>query len=112
MPINGLISNSYSDYTQNKAESLSKVDTANAEDKKLLEVCQEFESIFVNMMLKAMRESVNDEDSLIPKSAGTEMFESMRDEELAKQMTMGKTNSGFGLADTLYSQMKASKAYR
>lgn len=112
MPINGLISNSYSDYNQNKAENLSSLDVSKAENEKLLEVCQEFESIFVNMMLKAMRGTVDDEDSLIPKSAGTEMFESMRDEELSKQMTMGSTNSGFGLADTLYSQMKASKAYR
>lgn len=110
MPIERISSNSYDELIKNRVDNLSKVDTVNTEDEKLMEVCRDFESIFVNMMLQTMRGTVDDENSLIPKSQGTKTFESMRDEELARQMSM--EGSGFGLSETLYNQMKASKAYK
>lgn len=109
MPISSLGSTSYMDLNQNKVETLGRVDASKAEDEKLLEVCRDFESIFVNMMLKTMRGTVDDEDSLIPKSEGTKMFETMQDEEMAKKLSM--EGSSLGLAETLYSHMKASRAY-
>lgn len=109
MPINSLGSASFMDHAQTRAESLSKTKTDET-DEKLLAVCKEFESIFVNMMLKTMRGTVNDEASLIPKSEGTKMFEQMQDEEMSKKLSL--EGSGFGLSDTLYDHMKASKAYR
>jgi peptidoglycan hydrolase FlgJ len=109
MPVNNLGTSSYVDLNKNRAENLSRV-SEDAENEKLLEVCREFESIFVNMMLKTMRGTVDDESSLVPKSEGTKMFEQMHDEEMSRKLSL--QGAGFGLADTLFNHMKASKAYR
>lgn len=75
------------------------------EDKeKLQKACQEFEAIFLNMMLKQMRASVM-EGGFTEKSHAREIFEEMHDEELAKAMSQGK---GMGLAQQLYQQLTAT----
>lgn len=68
---------------------------------KLQEVCKEFEAIFLNMMLKQMRRTVP-EGNLVEKSFAREMYESMQDEEMAKEMAKGR---GIGLAQELYKQL-------
>ena len=73
------------------------------DDEKLMEVCQEFESIFTYMMLKEMKKTVPD-NGIIEKSQGTLMFEEMHLEELSKDMAKG--NNGTGLARMLYDQFK------
>lgn len=70
--------------------------------KKLMEACQQFEAIFINMMLKQMRSTVA-EGGLTEKSQAREIFESMKDEKLAEEMSKSK---GFGLAQFLYKQMQ------
>lgn len=90
----------------NPANPLSQVDkTANirqTEDpEKLMEVCKEFESIFLNMILKQARSSIGD-GGLTEKSYGREIFEEMQDEEMAKSMAKGQ---GVGLAQELYKQL-------
>lgn len=72
------------------------------DDEKLKSVCKEFESIFLNMMMKQMRATVQKSD-LIPSSMGTEVFEGMLDEKLMEEASKGR---GFGLGDSLYNQMK------
>lgn len=109
MPLGGINPMLNVDLNTGRADTLSRVNPETAEDERLLEVSREFESIFVNMMLKSMRGTIVEDDSLIPKSQGTKMFEEMYDQELSKEMTMG--GSGIGLAETIYKQMKASKAY-
>lgn len=109
MPINGLNSMTATNINVSNAESLSNVSVESAEDEKLLQVSREFESIFVNLMLKSMRGTLNQEDSIIPKGQGTKMFEEMYDQEISKEMSLN--GSGIGLAETIYTQMKASKAY-
>lgn len=68
---------------------------------KLYEQCQEFESLFVQMMLKEMRATVN-KSGLIDGGYAEEIFDDMLYEERAKSMTR---NAGFGLADQIYLEL-------
>ncbi len=69
---------------------------------KLFEQCQEFESIFVKMMLKEMRNSVDKSDSLLSGGWAEDIYSDMLDDQYSK--TMAKS-AGFGLADQLYKQL-------
>ena len=62
---------------------------------------QEFETMFVMEMFKAMRKAVPD-GGLFEKSSATEMFTEMLDTETAKAATTGK---GLGIAEAMYNQM-------
>jgi len=99
LPNNNIIDN-YKDISkiQEKAATVNKDD-----DKKLMEVCKEFESIFIYMMLKEMRKTVP-EDGLIEKSQGTRIFEEMYMDELSKEMSKG--DNSLGIAKMLYDQFK------
>ena len=68
---------------------------------KLYEQCREFESIFVNMMLKEMRGTV-EKSGLIDGGQAEEIFSDMLYDEYAKGMS---TNAGFGLADSVYLEL-------
>ncbi len=63
--------------------------------------CQEFESIFVNMMLKEMRKTV-DKAGLLDGGQAEDIFQDMLYDEYAKDMTRA---AGFGLADQVYRQL-------
>jgi len=69
--------------------------------KELMKACQDFESIFLNIMLQEMRNSVP-KDDLTEKSFGRDIFESMLYEKYADEMA--KTNS-VGLAKIIYDQL-------
>ena len=71
------------------------------DDKELKIACQEFESIMLNMMYKSMKTTIIKSD-LIEEEPGTEIFESMQDENLME--TASKTGS-LGLAESLYKQL-------
>ncbi|KAB2952595.1 flagellar biosynthesis protein FlgJ [Heliorestis acidaminivorans] len=75
------------------------------EDKKLRELCQEFESIFIYQMLKSMRNTI-DRSDLIPESPGRQIWESMLDEEYAKEMAK---KEDLGLARLLYQDLSGQK---
>jgi len=75
---------------------------AKKDDAALLKACQDFEQIFLHMLLKEMRSTIPD-SGLTEKSTAREIFEDMYDEELAT--TMSK-NNGIGIAKMLYEQMK------
>ena len=92
------------DYQMNTTPPVkSDVQTRYKEDpEKLMEVCKQFESVFLNMMLKQMRATVA-EGGLTEKSHGREIFESMQDEKLADEISKG---NGVGLAQFLYKQMQ------
>lgn len=73
-----------------------------AKDKeKLKTAAQEFESYFIQMMFKEMRNTVPT-DGLIPKSNAEQIFQSMLDEEVAASAAEGQ---GMGLAKMIYEQM-------
>lgn len=75
----------------------------NADDQKLKEVCQDFESIFLNMMMKEMRKNVPD-SGIVEKSQGSLIFEDMYMEELSNEIS--KSENGIGLAKEMYEQLK------
>jgi Rod binding domain-containing protein len=69
---------------------------------KLYEQCQEFESIFVKMMLSSMQKTVDKSDSLISGGWAEEIYQDQLTDEYAKSMS--KT-ANLGLADQLYRQL-------
>jgi flagellar protein FlgJ len=82
----------------------SQIDGAK-EQTKLKATCQDFESVFLNMMLSKMREAVP-KDDLMGESRGEDVFRGMLDEELSKNMAAG---GGVGLARMLYEQLSTRK---
>lgn len=68
---------------------------------KLYEQAQEFESLFVKMMLSEMKKSVN-KAGMIDGGMAEDIFSDMLYDEYAKSMTK---NAGFGLADQVYLQL-------
>jgi flagellar protein FlgJ len=88
--------------TQNLAQlrSLAK----HAPDQALKAAAQQFESVFLNMMLKSMREATP-QDGLF-ESEQTKLFTGMLDQQLAQNMS----SRGVGLADILVKQLTRSNA--
>jgi len=68
---------------------------------KLYEQCREFESLFVNMMLKTMRDTV-EKSGLVDGGQAEDIFSDMLYDEYARDMTK---NAGFGFADTVYREL-------
>lgn len=66
----------------------------------LAEVAQEFESLLLNMLMKAMRSSVP-RSGLFGDDGRVEMYEGLRDEELAKVMAR---EGGLGIAPLIVKQ--------
>lgn len=73
----------------------------NNDDKELKKASQDFEGIMLNMMYKQMKTTIIKSD-LIKKDAGTEIFESMQDENL---MELASKTGSLGLAESLYKQL-------
>jgi flagellar protein FlgJ len=84
-------------------QSLQKLRTNPDKDAALRQVAQQFESMFLNLLLKNMREAnaVFEEDSLF-NSNESRMVRDMYDNQLS--LSMAHAN-GTGLADALYRQM-------
>ena len=78
--------------------------------KELKKTCQEFESIFLNMLYKQMKASVP-RTEFIPGDPGKDIFDSMLDDSLMEEASRGR---GMGLADMLYKQLsqKMESAYK
>jgi peptidoglycan hydrolase FlgJ len=68
---------------------------------KLEKACAEFESVFINYMLKSMRTAVT-EDGLLGNSNESKIIRSMFDENLALGMAKGK---GMGLGKMLFENL-------
>ncbi|WP_024655019.1 rod-binding protein [Borrelia hispanica] len=98
--------------TQNQIKILKeKVEeiNQNKNDNKLYEAALEFEAIFVNQMLKSMKNSLNKENNLINGGQTEEIFEDMIYSERAKQIAKSKS---FRLADVIYNQIKTTNNLR
>ncbi|WNY87756.1 flagellar assembly peptidoglycan hydrolase FlgJ [Leclercia adecarboxylata] len=67
-------------------------------------VARQVEGMFVQMMLKSMREALPKDG--IFSSDSTRLYTSMYDQQIAQQMTAGK---GLGLADVIVKQMAAAQ---
>ena len=81
----------------------SKANGSLAEKKAALrEVSRQFEAVFMNQMISAMRKTVG-EGGILNKSNGESIFEGMLDEEWAKKMA-SKTGPN-SLSEILYKQL-------
>ncbi|CCJ92170.1 Flagellar protein FlgJ [peptidoglycan hydrolase] [Cronobacter turicensis 564] len=89
------------------AQSLNDLKTKVAKDPNgnLKSVARQMEGMFVQMMLKSMREALP-KDGLFS-SDQTRLYTSMYDQQIAQQMTAGK---GLGLADMMVKQMGGEQA--
>lgn len=68
------------------------------------EVAQQFESLFVNMMLQAMRKATNKSELL--NSQATQTYEQLFDQEIATNLS--KTGS-FGIAEAIERQIQIAR---
>ena len=73
------------------------------DEKVTKEVAQQFEAIFINMMLKSMREAT-DRSGLL-NSESTKTYESMFDQQLSTELA---ANGTFGIAQALQNQLNLS----
>lgn len=83
---------------------LQGLENTEDQDAAFKEVAKQFESIFINIMLKNMRQAnaVFEKDSLF-NSNESRMYRDMYDNQMSLNLSNGK---GIGLADTLYRQLK------
>ena len=106
--LSGLQSTSMAEYLQNtqsqSAAALEKklgTDYSTATEEELMDVCKDFEAYFVEQLIKAMQSTLDEESD--PLSGSYSYFKDMQTQEYAKRMT---EQTDFGIAQTLYEQMK------
>ncbi len=96
--------NGFSQRAEGKLNQL-KNEMASGENKdaeELKKLAKQFESVFVNLLIKSMRDTLP-KDGLLS-SHSLDMYQSLFDEEVANEMAKSK-GQGVGLADVLYSQL-------
>ena len=92
----------------NRVEQMSqlqKKSNLSSDDKKLMETCKEFESMFIKQMLDSMKKTVN-KSGLIKENMGEKIFDDMLYDEYSKKMA---SSSRFGIAETMYKQLSVAK---
>ena len=75
--------------------------TAADKEAKLQKACKDFEAIFIKQMLTTMRKSVP-KSGLFNDGFAKDMYQSMADDQLAKEMAHSK---GMGISDVFYKQL-------
>ncbi len=86
-----LLADKIKDLPESKKQELAKLKNA----------CSEFESIFMHQMLKEMRKTVDEKNSLVYGGQAEEIFSDMLDQERAKEMKIG-------LGDMMFNQLSKS----
>ena len=81
-----------------------RLDAARNPEKTVDKVAEQFESIFINMMLKSMRNATQ-RSGLMDSQAGR-MYESMFDQEVSLHLAK---NGSLGLAETIKSQLQRNQ---
>jgi peptidoglycan hydrolase FlgJ len=76
---------------------------AGAEDAKLRKTARDLESLFVEQLYKAMRETVPQGEGVVDGGNGEDMFTSLMDQHLAADTP---TQWAHGLADAAYRQLR------
>jgi flagellar protein FlgJ len=78
------------------------VDANKQDPETLKKICLEFEAIFFNSMVKAMRKTIPD-GGLFPKDNAQEMYQEMLDMEISNAASRSQS---IGLADMMYRQIQ------
>lgn len=74
-------------------------------DQDLRKAAKEFEAMFLNLVMKQMRETVPEND-LFGDSSKTKVFQGMLDEEYSK---MAGETKNYGLAEMIYKNLSRTK---
>lgn len=76
---------------------------SSGDQKKLKKSCDDFESMFITMMMREMDKTVHQE-SMFSGGKGEEMFSDMKTMAISQKIAEG---SSFGLSEALYGQLSA-----
>ncbi|MCL2415593.1 MAG: rod-binding protein [Defluviitaleaceae bacterium] len=92
-----------------QAPTTSMIESAqlSGNDAALFAAAVEFESYFLSVMFREMRNTVNSDSGILPQSRAQRMFQEMLDEENAN---LAAQSGGIGLAQTIFRQMSANSA--
>ena len=82
--------------------------TRKSEEERLKESCNDFESIFLNMMLKSMRKTLTG-DAVFGKDHAMEIYESMQDQYLVEDISKG--TGAVGVGDVLYEELSRKAGF-
>jgi flagellar protein FlgJ len=82
-----------------------KRETGGTEDKKMMDVCYEMESLFIGIMLKSMRNTVQESD-FFGQNLANDIFRDMLYDEYAKMMAR---SDQFGIARQIDDQLRVRK---
>ena len=88
---------------------ISGINTASLseDDAALMYAAQKFEGYFLQMMFRAMRDTVNSDGGILPQSETQRIFQDMLDEQTAIAAANG---GGLGLARQIFNQMTAHRS--
>lgn len=90
--------------SQTNMENKLSTDYSKASDKELMDVCKQFESYFLEQVLKEMQKTVpTAEDS---QSSSPSMVDYFKDSTLQGLAAQSTEQNSLGLAKSLYDQMK------
>jgi flagellar protein FlgJ len=95
--------------TSNSQRTLSEARSAaghgTGTDADLKKASQAFESLLLTFMIREMRATVPESD-LFPKSMAEEIFSSMRDEQIAEEMSR---SGGIGISRMVFNQLNGEE---
>lgn len=101
-----LVNQNFAKATLNKVKKQSSdIAGKSLKEAELKSACEGFEAIFLNTMIKSMRESLPG-DALFEESNGMNIYKSMYDQHLADELSKSKTS--IGLKEFLFQQLKES----
>ena len=86
--------------------TLSNADYSQASEEELYDVCKQFESYFVEQVIKQMEKMIPESDEDSTASKYMDYFGDTLYQELAEDVTESNNGEGIGIAKTLYEQMK------
>ena len=80
------------------------------DDPKLKKVCVQLEGVFMNMMIKEMRKTIDKSKLMGDSQHQQEIFQGMMDDTMSQKMAEDDKSPN-GLANQLYRQLSGRKAY-
>lgn len=87
-------------------DTLSNADYSQTSEEELYDVCKQFESYFVEQVIKQMEKMIPESDEDSTASKYMDYFGDTLYQELAEDVTESNNGEGIGIAKTLYEQMK------
>ena len=110
--INNLNSPYMADALNKKADAYARAakdaaskDYSGADDEELMDVCKQFESYFIEQVLKEVKKTVPD-TSFSKDSSTSNLVDYFMDETIQKVSENIQSQAGLGLAQQMYEQMK------